>query len=396
MKERIEEQIKKIKESPGVYLFKNKKKEVLYVGKANNLKRRVKSYLNSKDIKSKTIIEKAHYIETQKTDTIIEALIKEAELIKKYSPPFNIKENDNRSFLYVVITKEEYPRVLLRRSREIELEKLRSVFGPFVFSSEVKEALKIIRKIFPYSIHPSNIKRKERGCLDYQIGICPGTCIGEVTKREYLKNIKNIEMFLQGKKKRIISSLKREMENLSKKTEYEKAKEIKRKINALKFIEETALLKKREKSHAKERRIEGYDISNICGSFAVGVMVVFNNSNPLKKEYRVFKIKGKKEPDDTGMLKEVIERRFNNDWEKPLLIVVDGGKGQIFAVNKILKKKKIDISVVGVAKGRERKKEEIIGDVPKNISKEIIIRVQREAHRFAIKNHRRVRDKNFL
>ncbi len=390
------EKINKISENSGVYLFKNKKGNIIYVGKAANLKRRVGSYARAKDEKSTKIWNCAEKIQTIETETVIEALIKEADLIKKHKPFFNIKENDDRSFLYVVITKEEYPRVLLERGRSIKRENYRSFFGPFVYSSEIKNALKIIRKIFPYSTHKKNEINKSKPCFYYQINLCPGNCFKRIDKKDYLKTIKNIELFFKGEKKRIISSLEREMKELSKKTEYEKADEVKNKIQALRFIQDTVLVSKRDNIiKDEEPRVEGYDISNISGSSSVGAMTVFKKGIPQKEEYRLFEIKEFSNPNDTGMIKEVIRRRINREWEFPELIVVDGGKGQISSVKKILKEKGLKIPVVGVVKGKSRKEERIIGKINKPIKEETILSVQKEAHRFAINYHRKKRSKNF-
>lgn len=389
----MKEKIKNIPESPGVYLFK-KGEEVLYVGKAGNLRKRVKSYFASKEERDKKIIESVEDVEIVKTDTVIEALIKEAELIKKYRPRFNIKENDDRSFLYVVVTKDEYPRILLARAREIKKEGIKKIYGPFVFASEIREALKIIRKIFPYSTHKKEEIEKGKFCFYYQINLCPGNCGKKIDKKEYLKNIKKIEYFFEGKKKKIISDFEKEMKKESSSLNFEKAEEIKRKINALKFIQDTALIKERKKQ--AKIRIEGYDISNTSGSLSVGAMVVFEGEAPQKKDYRLFKIQSVTKQDDTAMIKEVLRRRFKNDWPLPYLVLVDGGKGQVSAVKEILSEEGLSIPVVGIAKGKDRKKEEVVGKIPKEVNKKILLNVQKEAHRFAISYHRRLRDKEFL
>ncbi len=389
--DKLKEKVKNFPEVAGVYLFKSQKGDVLYIGKAGNLKKRVQSYFSSRDRKVKSILDNAKEIDFIETQTVIEALLKEAELIKEHKPPYNIRENDDRSFLYVVVTKDNYPRVLTVRGKDLQKEKTRSIFGPFVFASEIREAMKIIRKIFPYSTHSEKEMNKGSFCFYYQIGLCPGNCGKEIDRKEYLKNIKNIELFFKGEKKRIISSLKREMKRESDNLNFEKAKEIKRKIDALTFIQDTAVIQKRRK---KGIRIEGYDISHTSGDLSVGAMVVFSGEVPQKEDYRLFKIKGDNKIDDTGMLREVLERRLKHSWKMPNLIVVDGGEGQVSAVKRALKKK--DIPVVGIAKGEDRKGERIIGSVPKNVSKETLLQVQREAHRFSINYHRKLRDKKFL
>jgi len=387
---------KKLPETPGVYLFKDGKGKLLYVGKAGNLRRRVSSYfLRPHDYRIQKLASEIRKIEHKKTDTAIEALILEAKLIKRYQPPYNIREKDDSSFLFVEIVDELFPRVLLVRGKDKPKGKR---YGPFTSSSQAREALKIIRRIFPFSTHETD-KLLRRPCFDYQLGLCPGTCIGNFSRVEYLKNIKNLELFFEGKKKKIIQNLKKEMLSASKTTEYEKADKFKRQIFALQHIQDVALIgdeKVREtRDKMREIRIEGYDISNISGKSAVGSMIVFTNGEPDKNEYRKFKIKSVFGPDDTGMMKEVLIRRFRNDWPKPDLILIDGGLGQVNAAREVLEKFKSRIPIVGLAKGPERKRNDIIGKIPPFTDLKTLIRARDEAHRFAISYHKKVRRGNF-
>ncbi len=391
-----EKHYKKLPEEPGVYLMKNEDDEIIYVGKAANLKERVKSYFSkNKNRKIKKLVKEINKIDFKKTGSVVEALILEAKLIKKHKPFFNIKEKDNRSFLYVAITNEEFPRVILVRGRnkdEIDGE----LFGPFTSSSDIREALRIIRKIFPYSLHKeSKIGTFKRPCMDYQIGLCPGTCVDKADKKEYMENIKNIKKLFKGKKKNILKDLQERMEKAAEKKEYEKAGKIKKQIGALQHIQDIALIKNddiKKTNKNKEERIEGYDISNISGKLAAGSMVVFYGNKPDKSEYRKFKIRTVKKANDVGMMKEVLERRFKNTWPLPDLILVDGGKPQVNTAKRVLEKEGLGIPVVGIAKGKERKKNEIIGD-KKQINKKTLIKVRDEAHRFALKYHKKLRQK---
>jgi excinuclease ABC subunit C len=410
---------KKFPETPGVYIMKDDKNRILYIGKAVNLRRRVSSYFErSHDARISALVNKIRNIEYRLTDTALEALILESKLIKKHLPPFNIKEKDDKSFLYIEITKDEFPRVILTRGKDNFKGKR---FGPFVSAKNAREALNILRRIFMWSVHdPKKNGKYTRPCFDYEIGLCPGTCVNAISKEDYKKNINNLKLFLSGKKKKIIQKLSTEMKEASKKLEFEKAEKIKRQLFALQHIEDTALISESEienqniKTNNDENRfyrIEGYDISNISGSSAVGSMVVFSNRIngiikdkivPDKKEYRKFKIKSILTPNDIGMLEEVFERRFSDDkkenkkWEYPNLIVVDGGLAQLNATRKILFKKGIKIPIIGIVKGPERKRNDIIGTLPKNIDESLIIQVRDEAHRFAISYHRKIRAKNFL
>ncbi len=382
------EEIKNLPTSSGVYIFKDDSGKVIYVGKAANLKRRVSSYFHGKrDIKTAKLSQQVSSISFKKTDTVIEALIKEAQLIKEWKPAYNIKGKDDSSFLYVVITDEEYPRVLLRRGKEI-LEKERVAFGPFVSSSNIRDALSIIRKIFPFHTHSQRELNRGKACLYYEIGLCPGTCVGGVDKKQYKKDIKNIELFFKGGKNRIISNLKKEMAEESKKLNFERAEKIKRKIFAIEHIRDTAISLQNE-SKKGDKRIEGYDISNISGTFAVGSMVVFRGNIADKKEYRKFKIRSVV-GGDTDMIREVLERRFKNSWPLPHLIVIDGGVGQVNTVKEVLKENGLSIPVIGIAKGKDRKGNRLVGKLISGVTKETLLKIRDEAHRFAIKYHRKL------
>lgn len=409
---------KNFPQTSGVYLMKNRKSEIIYVGKAGNLKKRVSSYfLRPQDGRISKLVQEIVKIDYRKTDSVIEALILEAELIKKYTPQFNIKDKDDKSFLYAEITKEEFPRVILVRARDFKKES-GACFGPYTSATSIREALKIIRKIFPYSLHKfggatSGKKRgrisenPKRPCFDYELGLCPGTCAGLINRKDYLKNIKNIKLFFSGQKKRILKNLEKEMKEAAKNLEFEKAKKLRGQIFALRHIQDTSLINtddfdnpsRNTGERSVDTRIEGYDISNISGTSAVGSMVVFTNEKLDKNEYRKFKIKTIFQNNDTGMLREVLSRRFSRykgDWLLPNLVLVDGGKPQVNVAKKVLKDCGLKIPVAGIAKGSERKKNEFHGAVPKWTDKNTLIQVRDEAHRFAIAYHKKLRGREFI
>ncbi len=373
--------------------------KILYIGKAVNVRRRVSSYFTRPhDARIEGLVREIKTIDFKKTDTGIEALILESELIKKHQPPFNIKEKDDKSFLYVEMTGERFPRIFLARGKDKPNGKR---YGPFTSASSIREALRIIRKIFPYATHPEPKKPQTRACFDYQIGLCPGTCIGAISRKDYLKNIKNIELFFGGKKERIIKNLEREMKTASKALDFERAGELKRQLFALQHIQDVAVISDDKIQNPNDKfkkttRIEGYDISNISGASAVGSMVVFTNNEPDKKEYRKFKIKTVFQPNDFGMLQEVLERRLKNNWPLPDLFLIDGGRGQVSAVRGILGKAGIKIPVIGIVKGPERKRNDIIGKIPSFTDLQTLIKVRDEAHRFAITYHKKVRSREFM
>jgi len=382
-------------ETPGVYLMKNDSGRILYVGKAANLKRRVSSYfLRVQDSRISKLVSEIRSIETLRTDTALEALLLESRLIKKIKPPFNIKDKDNKSFLYIEITKEYFPRVHLVRATEKE-QGVR--YGPFISGSAARIALDILRHSFPWSIHEKI--PQARPCLDYELGLCPGTCDEKISRHDYLKIIRQFKKFLIGKKDEVITELRREMEKHSQSDSFEEAAKVRNRLFALQHIRDTALILKESAADSKEQlrhRIEGYDISNISGTSAVGSMVVFNGSEPDKKSYRKFRIKSVKGANDIAMLKEVLRRRLRRAWQLPGLIVVDGGKQQLHAAQSMLKLFKIEIPLVSIAKGPDRKRNDIHGVLPSWTSSEAIERVRDEAHRFAVNYHRKLRSHNFI
>ena len=386
-------------DSPGVYTMKGERGRILYIGKAGNLRRRVSSYfLRANNARIERLVSEIKKIEHKKTDSALEALLLEAALIKKHQPPYNIREKDDKSFLFVEITKEKFPRVLLARGKNPS-KNIR--FGPFASASNIREGLKIIRKLFPWSVHlPEKIKKPSaRSCFDVEIGLCPGVCAGLISRANYLKNIRRIKLFLKGRKKAIIRELEKEMALASEKLDFENAGKIKRKIIALRHIQDAALINdpKTEIGGVEKetpRRIEGYDVSNISGDFAVGVMVVFMGGEPDKSQYRKFKIKTVFQPNDVAMLKEVLSRRLNHkEWSLPELILIDGGKGQVGAAEQALAEAGLKIKLLGIAKGPERKRNDISGIIPKWTNLKTLIKVRDESHRFAIGYHKKLRNR---
>ncbi|MGB8816125.1 MAG: UvrB/UvrC motif-containing protein [Minisyncoccia bacterium] len=424
-------------DSPGVYFFK-KDSVVLYIGKATSLKDRVLCYF-SKDLPETRnpliadMVLVANKIEFKKTNSVLEALILEANLIKKYQPKYNIKEKDDKSFNFVIITDEDFPRVLIVRGREIEkglpyiiMEK----FGPFTDGIFLRLAIKIIRKIFPFRDKCTPFSGSP--CFNSQLGLCPGVCDGTISKKDYLKIISKIIMFLSGKTSSLEKNLKKEMNILSKKQEFEKAAGIKKQIFALKHIQDVYLIRyshEDENQDIQKRipsftgrmgearmteensifRIEAYDIAHISGTNVVGAMTVFQNGEMSKREYRKFKIINSSN-NDLKSLEEILKRRFKHtEWQMPNIVVIDGGQTQLNVSRKVLNqenslnlKKGIsllkisfpNIQIVSVLKDSKHKPKAILGNktIIKKYSREILL-ANNEAHRFALSYHRKVRSK---
>ena len=399
---------KKLPNAPGVYFFLGTNKKILYIGKATSIKDRVKSYFNSDVSRARGpliegLVEKAKDVDYKKTDSVLEALILEANLIKKHQPIYNTKEKSNKSFNYVVVTKEDFPRVVFVRGRELEQKKflpkdIKYIFGPFPQSVVLKEAIKIIRKLFPFRDKCKPISGRQ--CFNRQIGLCPGVCSGEVSKTEYARTVRHLKLFFEGKKSALIKELERDMKMYSKAQKFEKAGDIKKTIFALNHIQDIALIKNmlpsnQGQTYGKGFRIEGYDVAHISGTNMVGVMSVVEDGDVNKSEYRKFIIKSVDGVNDTLALKEILERRLkHNEWRLPNLIVVDGGVAQKNVANKTLKEHGFSVPVVSVVKDERHRPREILGDkkVRTKYENEILI-VNSEAHRFAISTHRNRRRK---
>ncbi|MFH1455266.1 MAG: UvrB/UvrC motif-containing protein [bacterium] len=397
---------------PGIYLFK-KDKEIFYIGKATSLRDRIRSYFSNDLLATRgplitDMVYQSDSIDFIKTDSVLEALILESNLIKKYQPKYNTKEKDDRSYNYVVITKEDFPRVLIERGKIIDFKnltannlKLKAIYGPFINGGQLKEALKIIRKIFPFrdrckAYLEARLPSKNKACFDYQIRLCPGTCIGAISKEDYAKTIKNIKLFFEGRKINIVKNLEKEMKILAKNQEFEKADKIKKTIFALNHIQDIALIKEDISRTVLDKtfRIEAYDVAHISGTNTVGVMVVVENSVANKAEYRKFKINNSVQNDVAG-LEEILQRRFNHpEWKFPDIIVVDGGTAQKNIAEKIIRKIQINANVVAVVKDKRHRPKMIQGreDIIQKYEREILL-VNSEAHRFAIKYHREKRNK---
>jgi excinuclease ABC subunit C len=409
--------ISKLPYTPGVYFFK-RGKEILYIGKATSLRDRVRNYFgagigNTRSPLISKMLSEFDTISFQKTDSVLEALILEANLIKKYQPEANIKEKDNRSFNFVIVTKEDFPRVLVIRERELHnsfKEPIKYSFGPFTNSGQLKEAIKIVRKLFPFrdkcvpcDLHMGTLCRP---CFNRQIGLCPGVCTGEITKSDYAKIIRNIVLFFEGNKKQIKKNLEKQMKEFAKAQEFEKAQKVKRTIFALNHIQDVALIKDNNTQGETSRkgifRIESYDIAHISGTNVVGVMVVVEDGEIKKSDYRKFRIKDDPSVNDTKALSEVLNRRLAHiEWPMPDLIVGDGGKAQKNLIERILKNNLLKIPVVSVVKDEHHRPKEILGDRSillttskkwPELEREILLS-NSEAHRFAINYHKNLRNK---
>lgn len=385
----------KLPDKPGVYFF-IKGKQILYIGKATSLKDRVKSYFGSDLIETRgpilvDMVFNAEKIDFQVTDSVLEALILEANLIKKHQPKYNTKEKSDKSFNFVCITKEELPKVVVLRGKNLNPSLYSGVFGPYTSGSQLREALKIVRKIFPF------LDEKSKNYMEFykQINLVPDLSDRGI----YLENIKNIKLFFEGKKKIILRNLQKEMKAYAKARAFEKAGELKRQIFALQHINDIALLRNEiPASSSSAFKIEAYDIAHMGGKNMVGVMTVVGDGEAIKSEYKKFKIRTQSDANDTGALKEVLERRLaHTEWAYPSLIVVDGGVAQLNTARAVLKKINAQIPLVSVLKDEKHKPKDIMGDREFSLKyQRQILLANSEAHRFAIAYHKKMRNRNFL
>lgn len=396
--------------APGVYFFMGKHREILYVGKASSIRSRVQSYF-TKDIayKRSPLIEKmiadATGLKTIQTDSVLEAFLLETNLIRAHQPKYNTVAKDDKSFNHVLITREKYPRILIVRGKELAHyteDSILRVFGPFPQGSLFKEALKIVRSLFQFYDERALLDTAKpptkftNGVVDFnrQIGLYPNN----ISTQEYKRTIKHLILFFEGKKHMIIKDLERKMMQCAKEEQFEEATILKRKIFALRHIQDVALLTDtfKEKHYGDTTRIEGYDVAHMQGEAMIGVMTVLVNRELLHKEYRSFIIKTISKPNDLAALHEVLERRLmHTEWQYPSLIVVDGGLTQKNTAEKVLHEAGVAIPIVSVVKNKQHKPVKILGSrsiITRN--HDDIIKINAEAHRFSLSLHRKKLRKN--
>lgn len=417
---------------PGVYIFRDQSKKVIYVGKAINLSRRVKSYFqrNANEWKIQELTQQTVDIQIIETVSEFDALLLEAKLIHQHRPKYNAIAKDDRTPLYIVLTlSETLPRIIFTRKSELEhikKNKKDCVFGPFQSTGSAYSIMKQIRVIVPYCTQK---KRTGKPCFYTHLGLC-NPCPSFLEKnpeekalKAYRKNIYRLKSILSGNAHAVMGQMTREMESMAKNLQFEQAALVQKRIqnyyrllehknNPAVYLEPDGLTLAYEEelndlarvlhpyypSLVHINRIEAVDISNISGKFATASLVVLTQGVADKKEYRRFRIRRNAGPNDTAMVAEVVERRFGHrEWPLPSLLVIDGGKGQVRATHQILENMGISLPIIGLAK----RFEEIIIlhtrtfiSIKLSLSRpglHILMRVRDEAHRFARSYHRLLR-----
>ena len=435
------EQVKQLKipSCSGSYQFCVQDGSIVYVGKAINLQKRIYSYWQRyQDLTpaKQQMIAEVVTIKWLETDSEIEALLLEANLIKKYQPKYNIVWRDDKRYQYIAISAGNFPRVYLTR----KLEESGQFFGPFTSNQAARETLRIIRKIWPYR-SCRNLPTKT--CLYYRIGQCPGPCQQLISAVDYQKIIQQIVLFLQGKKHSVIKKIQVELSGYQKQlaklnqptkkqNASEEAAKFEYKISSLnwqlrqleqvlasnhilgleeKYANDVVELAKLLGFTKPPQRIEGYDLSNLYNKQAVGSLVVFIDGEACPSEYKRFRLSGAETVSSLGdiaLLREMLTRRLaHHDWPQPDLIVIDGAKAQANIARRLLDRAGWNIPVIGLGKDKGLRSARAMDKLffpgqqqalqlsLNNPALHLLKRVRDEAHRFAITYHRQVRRKKF-
>jgi len=359
----------KIPVKPGVYFFKNKVKTVIYVGKATSLRTRVRQYFKTDlDVKTKKMVSQADSLDFMQVSSPLQAAIVEAKLIKQYLPKYNVLLKDDKRYLYLGITRDNYPRV--KTVRRPELENLLFWAGPFTSSGTLRQILRWERKAVPFC---SCLNDRKKPCLYYQIGLCPGP--GIVSVAEYKKNINQLKMFFSGKSQLLLKKMKKQMLKAAEELRFEEANEVKKRLLALETLifsnrrlkgQDLEINKGLEKLKSLLikyqgidpfflQRIEAYDVANLGNKIIVASMVVLENGEPENSQYRHFKITLGKQDDPLAMAQVLARRLRHQEWFYPQLILIDGGITQLSRVVPVLKQKKLfgEIAIIGLTKQEE-------------------------------------------
>ncbi|HNS19495.1 MAG TPA: excinuclease ABC subunit UvrC [Sedimentisphaerales bacterium] len=446
--ERIRERIKEFPTGPGVYFMKSPDDVVLYIGKAKSLRSRVGSYFQpSSNLEASRgphiaeMVSRVHTVDCIETESEVDAMLKEARLIKDIRPPYNMDLTDDKTFPYLEIAvREDFPGVYITRKPQ---EKGTILFGPFTNVRDLRDVLVELQKIFRFrtcglEIDADDPKRRFfRPCLLHSIHQCTAPCAARIEKAEYRRTVKDLVRFLRSKRSAVLREMHEQMTAASKHLEYEKAAMLRDRIRLIESLDQRGtpdehvqpevfaadptegLIKLRDilQTPAQVRIIEGIDIANISGAEAVGSLVKFIDGRPFKAGYRRFRIRTVKGIDDYAMIAEVVRRRYKyalrGEELWPDLILIDGGLGHLHAAQTALAAM-IDEAVAAGGADLQRphtkmasiaKREEDIYlqgaaaplKLPANSPvRKLLQYVRDEAHRFAQHYHHLLRTKKML
>jgi len=428
--------LKNMPDLPGVYIMKGEKGEILYVGKAASLKKRVLSYFkrdSNLSPRTNLMVQKIKDISFFVTGSEAEALITESALIKEYKPRYNMALKDDKSYPYLKLTEdEEFPRLIITRKEKGHsggTADRTAYYGPYTDVKLLRKALGIMKRIFPLR---TCRRMPKKPCLNYHIGQCYAPCIRVIDRAAYSDIVKELKLFLDGKREMLIDELSKKMHRAAAKRDYERAAIFRDRIMALSVVPRTVRGARYSKAASQKKapfiksakpydeiialkyllgfkrvpsKIEAFDISNISGKEAVGSMITFIDGRPSKDDYRRFKIRGVKGIDDCKMMKEIIRRRYervkSEKLATPDLIIIDGGKGQLNVASSTLEDLGFErIPIIGIAKRFEhiyiKGRKEPIVFLQYSPVLHLIKRLRDEAHRFAIAYHHILRSKKLI
>ena len=422
--------------SPGVYLFKDAKGRVLYVGKARSLKDRVRSYFSGEPVEPKTrrMLSLAEELETIGAASETDALLLESRLIKDLKPKYNVMLKDDKSLPWLKITEgDDFPMVEVTREPHDTGEKGSRYYGPFMDATGLHRSLQVLQGVFQFrtctlELHADDAKRRyhQRPCLLHQIARCTAPCAEYVSQPAYGEQIQGLKRVLSGDKLALLVELKGRMQLAAERLDFEKAAQLRDQVRALESLDKRGRFSDRPDEllgpltpaggleELREllglrhpiRRIEGIDIAILQGEDAVGSLVAFQDGIPFKDRYRRYRIKTVSGMDDFAMIREVVSRRFRraaegDDWV-PQVLLIDGGKGQWSAAAEALEASGggSGVCLISLAKKEERlftpdRPEGIV--LPRRSGALRICQFARdEAHRFAGNYHHLLRRKRLL
>jgi excinuclease ABC subunit C len=431
---KLEEKLKALPKDPGVYFHKDAKGEIIYVGKAAVLRNRVRQYFQKsrgRDPKTEALVAEISDTDWMVVESELEALFLEAEMVRRYMPRYNILLRDDKSMVYIRINyDDDYPTVTTTRR---PLDDGARYFGPYLSTLSVRQALKLLRRIFPFATR--RIPGQKRATLHYHLGLDPGLEEGRTSLEDYRANLRKLMAVIEGKRKSIEKELAKDMKKFAKNSQFEEAAKARNQLFALQRLNKQVIFSDKEfqdinKDHALNelvdllrlpdfpRRIEGYDISHMQGTDVVASMVVFTNGVSNKGEYRKFKTK-KDQNNDFYNMHETIQRRLSErnrkSWGLPSLVLIDGGKGQLEAAIRARDAAGCErLPFIGLAKREEQvvimkgksnvdlnndilhslggfsseTKDFILINLPKSANLvKLLQRIRDESHRFAVSYH---------
>ena len=409
--------VKGFPDKPGIYMMRDANGEIIYIGKAKSLKKRVLSYFRHSNFASprlRKLVDTIRDISTIRTESEIEALILENRMIKLYQPFFNVDLKMNERYAYIKITAEKYPKLVVTR---VKMDDGAVYIGPYVRVQEVRALLRLVERYLPLRSCAGDASRPPNGrpCMKYSLGRCLAPCCGLCTPNEYRDRVADVVLLLQGQGAELVERLRARMDKAAERLCFEESAHLRDTIRAIWRVSRQQhttpdiptgednfwdILNSMQKTFSLPLlpwRIDGFDISHIAGNYTVGVAVVFEQGYPNPSLYRKFNIKTVEGIDDFRSMKETLTRRYARclKGEEPLpqLILIDGGPVQLdFALQALESLGLTNIPVISLAKEFEEvyvpnKKEPVRLELTDPVLR-LLQHVRDEAHRFAVTSHR--------